>query len=50
MTVTDKTQLAMRKNVIEVLYEKFPDYEPERIAIMALIIEEQLANKMAGVK
>ena len=49
MTVTDPTQLAMRMNVIEVLYEEFPDYPPERIAIMVLILEEEMAYKMAGV-
>ena len=50
MTVTDETQLQMRRDVIEVIYEKHPDYPPARIAMMALLIEEKMAHKMSGVK
>ena len=50
MTVIDKTQLEMRMNLIEVLMEKFPKYPPERIATIALMLEQTMSHKMAGVK
>lgn len=50
MVVENETQKQMRRDVIEVLMEKFPSYPPERIGAIAVIVEQIMARKQAGFK